>query len=80
VSLFEVMKVDGSEDWGVYVVNANDPSDKILFSTSLSVDRHYADTLADELNRIAAIKKAEPLRAPTTLPNDELIRAITLED
>jgi hypothetical protein len=88
MSLFEVIKVDGSDAWGVYVVNANDPSDKILVSTSLSADRQYADTLAVDLNRLAAIKKIEPLQqATSTLPNGDIEerfsrvnRDITFED
>lgn len=67
MSLFQVMKVDGSDDWGVYAVNVNDPSDRVLVSTSVSVERHHADILADDLNRLAAIKKTgRPLRVSTS--------------
>jgi hypothetical protein len=56
VALFEVAEV--GDDWGVFAVNPNNPSDREL--ATVCPDRDYAEMRAAALNRIAEMEPTKP--------------------
>jgi len=60
MSLFQVIEID--DQWGVFAVNRNNPNDKRL--ANVCETQEYADELAADLTRRAAIEPTGTLRVP----------------
>jgi hypothetical protein len=82
VKLFQVIR-EGSL-WGVYAVNAQDQTGKLLVSNSLTADEQFAIEVASQLNRIAKTHNCDPVETAGVDLNVELgtrpTRAIRLDD